>query len=267
LVDFLDEAPSADAARRQARCWDEDAAADEIFAAVSLSKDESEGIFAKMPTLLAKADLDGKVCLDLGCGYGRTLLYAALQGRPAQSIGIDISREMLSCARAHAREHDLRPALARGSIDSLPLRSGSVDFAYSCAVFIHLPKTTVRAALREVVRVLRPGGVALFENSFNGYLNPDGMQTKLITEVGSPWLRTAWVRTYRFREVELLLRRLGPLRSVEIGPERYTVLPTSLLKLPLTPLKPAIKRVNERASRRLKQKSLFVTSWYVRLVK
>jgi hypothetical protein len=122
------------------------------------------------------------------------------------------------------------------------------------------------AALREALRVLRPSGVALFENSFIGWCNPEGIQTKLITTLGSRWLRPAWVRTYRRKEVESMIRQIGP-RSFDIRPERYTVLPRGLFKLQFGPVKPAIKRVNARASKRLHRENLLVGGWSVQLGK
>jgi ubiquinone/menaquinone biosynthesis C-methylase UbiE len=267
VIDFLPDARSGGLLDEQSRCWDEDAERDEVFAAVSQSKRDAGSIFVKMPPGLAAADVDGKVCLDLGCGYGRTLLYTALNGRPDRTIGIDVSRVMLSKARGYARERGLDPALARAGIDALPLRSESVDFVYSSSVFIHCPEEVTAAALRETLRVLRPTGVALFENSFLGWLNPEGIQTKLITTFGSRWLRPAWVRTYRRKELECLLRQTGPLRSIDVRPERYTILPRGVFKLQFGPFKPAIKRANARASKRVHGGDLFVGGWSVRLVK
>ena len=261
--------PDADADQlsdQQSQCWDDEAEDDEIYAAVSRAKVDAESIFVKLEPRLQEADVDGKVCLDLGCGYGRTLLYAALNGRPKQSIGVDISRTMLSKARDYAREHGVDPTLVRASIDALPLPSNSIDFVYSNGVLIHNPTDMTARALRETVRVLKPGGEALFETSFKSWLNPEGIQQKLVTTLGSRWLRTAWVRTYRRGEVVRLVSQAGPTTS-EIGPESYTLLPRSVAKIPLAPVKPAIKRFNARASRRLRGKSMLVSSWYVRLRK
>jgi ubiquinone/menaquinone biosynthesis C-methylase UbiE len=266
LIDFLPAADADPLSDQQSHCWDDEAEDDEIFAAVSRAKTDAESIFVKLPPRLQGTDVDGKVCLDLGCGYGRTLLYAALNGHPRQSIGVDISRTMLSKARGYAREHGLDPTLVRASIDALPLPSESIDFVYSSGVLIHNPTDRTAGALRETVRVLKPGGEALFETSFNGWLNPEGIQQKVVTTLGSRWLRTAWVRTYRRGEVERLVSQAGPTTS-EIGPESYTLLPRRVGKIPLTPVKPAITRFNARASRRLRRKSMFVSSWYVRLGK
>jgi SAM-dependent methyltransferase len=267
IIDFLSDAPPGDLVHEQSRCWDAEAERDEIFASAAQVKSEAEGIFVRIPAGLAAADVHGKVCLDLGCGYGRTLLYTALNGRPDHVIGIDVSRVMLRKARGYARAHGVAPALARASIDSLPLCSESVDFVYSNSVLIHTPKKLTSDALRETYRVLKPGGVALFENSFLGWLNPEGIQTKIITTVGYRWLRSAWVRTYRRKELERLLGQVAPSHSLEVRPERYTVAPRSLFNLQLGPLKRAIKRVNAHASRRLCWDEFLVGSWSVRLTK
>jgi hypothetical protein len=63
-----------------------------------------------------------------------------------------------------------------------------------------------------------------------------------------------------------LVSQAGATTS-EIGPESYTLLPRGVAKIPLAPLKPAIRRFNARASSRLRRKSLFVSSWYVQLRK
>jgi ubiquinone/menaquinone biosynthesis C-methylase UbiE len=266
LIDFVPDAEADPLSEQQSQCWDDEAEKDEIYAAVSRAKVDAESIFVKLPPRLQEADVDGKVCLDLGCGYGRTLLYAALNGRPKQSIGVDISRTMLSKARGYAREHGVDPTLVRASIDALPLPSNSIDFVYSSGVLIHNPTDMTARALRESVRVLNPGGEALFETSFKSWLNPEGIQQKLVTTLGSRWLRTAWVRTYRRGEVVRLVSQAGATTS-EIGPESYTLLPRGVAKIPLASLKPAITRFNARASRRLRRKSMFVSSWYVRLRK
>ena len=151
-----------------AACWDAEAAIDEVAAAAAVPKGEAHGIFVKLPPLLQTAPVAGKVYLDLGCGYGRTLLWVLQNLHPSAAIGIDVSEVMLAKAKGYATELGVNPRLMRASIDKLPLDPESVDFVYSSAVLLHLPKPVVRLALREAVRVLRPGGVALFESSFPG---------------------------------------------------------------------------------------------------
>ena len=264
--DFLADA-APDTAAEQAECWDDEAGSDHVAAAAAVAEHDADDIFVKLPRLLRELDLEGKDYLDLGCGYGRTLLYAARRLGPASAAGVDVSAVMLGKARVYADQLGASVALARASIDALPLPAESVDVVYSSAVLLHLPTEMATRTMREAVRVLRPGGQAIFEDCLVGWLNPDGIQTKIVTTLGRRSLRTAWVRTYRRSEVEAMVRAAGPISSATIDVEGYRLLPKSLGGLQLTPLKPFIARVNERASRRLRFGSLLASGWSVTLHK
>jgi ubiquinone/menaquinone biosynthesis C-methylase UbiE len=88
--------------------------------------------------------------LDLGCGPGNSTVHL-----PAGSIGGDYALSMLHRARRRA------PAMPLLCLDAgaLPLKSGSLDAVTFHSVLYLLPDQP--AALREVVRVLRPGGRAV----------------------------------------------------------------------------------------------------------
>jgi SAM-dependent methyltransferase len=265
-VDFLPGMSDSRPVQDYADCWDDEALRDEIAAATAARKDVSSGIFVKMPPSLSGIDFDDKVAVDLGCGYGRTLIYSQRFGPPSISIGIDISRVMLSKARRYATQYDAHPLLLRAAIDTLPLQADSVDVVYSSGVLLHLPKATARRALREVARVLKVGGTGVFERTFVGWLDPDGIQTKLVTSLAGRWLRPAWVRTYRYGELRSLLAESGDFSAVEITPESHKVVPTSLFHLNV-PWKRYAQRLNAKASSRLESKRAFVTSWYVKVTK
>jgi len=91
--------------------------------------------------------------LDLGCGPGRHT--AALVRRGARVVGLDLSRALLRAAREAGAER-----LVRADMRSLPLRDAAFDavlnlftsFGYFAADAEH------ETVLREVARVLRPGG-------------------------------------------------------------------------------------------------------------
>lgn len=87
--------------------------------------------------------------LDAGCGTGGNL--RCLEGGSA--IGIDVSDLALRLARGRTG----RP-LVRGSLAALPFRDGSFDVVLCTDVLYHARVTDDRAALRELFRVLRPGG-------------------------------------------------------------------------------------------------------------
>jgi SAM-dependent methyltransferase len=97
--------------------------------------------------------------LDVGVGgSGYTVIEAARRGRPA--IGCDLSLEGLQVAREFARREGVldRTLWVCCSAERLPLASGSVGDALAIAVLEHVPDDD--AALRELARVLRPGGHA-----------------------------------------------------------------------------------------------------------
>src|SRR3954465_10212414 len=102
--------------------------------------------------------------VDVGCGIGR--LTRPLAARAAQVKAIDVSSEMLDQARA------LNTGLTNvewlhGDGERLqPIPDASVDACISHVVFRHIPDPAITLRyVREMGRVLRPGGFAAFELS------------------------------------------------------------------------------------------------------
>jgi SAM-dependent methyltransferase len=95
----------------------------------------------------------GMRILDAGCGTGGNLQWLRRFG---QVWGIDLSSE----AMRFCRERDL-DTVSRASVLDLPFPHGAFDLVTSFDVIYHLDVADDVAALREVRRVLRPGGVAL----------------------------------------------------------------------------------------------------------
>jgi ubiquinone/menaquinone biosynthesis C-methylase UbiE len=93
----------------------------------------------------------GARVLDVGCGPAHDT--AGLRDLGLRAIGFDRSRGML----AQARPHQL--PLLLGDMRQLPLRAGALDGLWVCASFLHIPKPDAPEVLRELRRVLRPGGV------------------------------------------------------------------------------------------------------------
>jgi ArsR family transcriptional regulator len=93
--------------------------------------------------------------LDIGTGTGRILQVFA--GRVRRGLGIDLSREMLSVARANLERRNLRHCHVRqGDIYNLTVPQGSVDVVTIHHVLHFLDDPA--AAIREAARTLRPGG-------------------------------------------------------------------------------------------------------------
>ncbi len=97
--------------------------------------------------------------LDLGCGAGHvSFQVAALAG---EVVAYDLSAEMLAVVAQSAAERGLgNIATEEGQAESLPFADGEFDFVFSRYSTHHW--RDVGLALREVRRVLKPGGVACF---------------------------------------------------------------------------------------------------------
>jgi SAM-dependent methyltransferase len=112
---------------------------------------------------LAAALLDDRLrrrdqaLLDAGCGTGGFLRWALDLPAFDTGAGIDVSPEGIVLARRQVPEADLRV----GSVTSLPYADASFDVAVCNDVLQHLTEHQAPAALRELRRVLRPGGTLL----------------------------------------------------------------------------------------------------------
>ena len=95
----------------------------------------------------------GKDVLEVGCGTGLILHRVGQHARSAR--GIDLSGGML----AKAVHRGL--AVAQASATDLPIATASVDVAYSFKVLAHIPD--IQGAMREMARVVRPGGYVIAE--------------------------------------------------------------------------------------------------------
>lgn len=111
------------------------------------------GMTDVMDTLLAEHLRRNQVScfLDIGCGSGIGLKWAASRLPSARRIGVDISRHGLRHCRG------LGASLHLASSERLPLVDAVIDLAICVDVLQHLPDD--RPTLREAARVLKPGGV------------------------------------------------------------------------------------------------------------
>jgi ubiquinone/menaquinone biosynthesis C-methylase UbiE len=100
----------------------------------------------------------GMKLLDAGCGGGSITVGLAEAVAPGEVIGLDIDAGQLKVAASLASERGLSNArFEAGSVYELPYPDGYFDAAYCHAVLMHL-KDPLKA-LRELGRVLKPGGV------------------------------------------------------------------------------------------------------------
>ena len=109
--------------------------------------------------LLREASIqDGYRVLDLGCGTGTLALLVKRAHRGAEVFGLDADAEALKLARTKLEGADVEVRLDQGLASALPYTAESFDRALSSLFFHHLPSALKVEAMREVLRVLRPGG-------------------------------------------------------------------------------------------------------------
>jgi len=102
--------------------------------------------------------------LDVACGTGRTLhqLSRALPG--LRLWGVDLSPAYVRAARRRL-EHVEELTLAVENAEALPFADGAFDVVTSVYLFHELPRNARRNVVRELHRVVRPGGLVVIEDS------------------------------------------------------------------------------------------------------
>jgi ubiquinone/menaquinone biosynthesis C-methylase UbiE len=100
-------------------------------------------------------------CLDFGCGVGR--LTQALCHYFDRCDGVDIAASMITLAQRYNRHGDRCRYHVNDAPDLRLFPDGSFDFICSLIVLQHIEPTYTKAYINEFVRLLRPGGVAVFQ--------------------------------------------------------------------------------------------------------
>ena len=104
----------------------------------------------------------GEVVLDLGCGAGLDLyFYAKAVGEKGKVYGLDISEDMASKARRNMELAGIKNAeISVGESDNLSFNNNFLDVVASNGIYNLSPNKEV--VMREVYRVLKPGGRTVF---------------------------------------------------------------------------------------------------------
>ena len=163
-----------------------------------------EGLRARQAAVVHMlGDVPGDV-VDAGMGPGR--LLADLHSQGWQVAGVDLSRGMVEAARARLPAAAAR--LREGSIEQLPFEAATFDAAVATGVLEYVDFRV--GALRELARVLRPGGVAVVSVP-----NPLGPREALNWVVLYPLAR-------RLKRIVPLGRPAPPRRPWPPGRGRFT---------------------------------------------
>ena len=153
--------------------WDERARKDAFHYIASWRKDWTPESFFEsgeedyqklLEPVLGRAGWDprGKTMLELGCGAGR--MTRSFAQRFSHVYAFDISAEMLGHARTLFPEAANVEWILGNGVDLSGLGNETVDFAFSYIVLQHMPETVFALRyIREMLRVLKPGGMYLFQ--------------------------------------------------------------------------------------------------------
>jgi 2-polyprenyl-6-hydroxyphenyl methylase/3-demethylubiquinone-9 3-methyltransferase len=139
------------------------------------------GRFAYLNGVLGTLGLryDDLEVLDLGCGGG--LMSEAYARHGARVTGVDPSSVSLAVARSHARESRLSIRYEQGRGEAIPLPDASFDLVSCCDVLEHVDD--LDAVIRQIARVLRPGGLFFFDT-----INRTWLSWLFVIEVFQEWL-------------------------------------------------------------------------------
>jgi SAM-dependent methyltransferase len=108
-------------------------------------------------------DVAGKRILDYGCGHGMASVVLAHRG--AVVSGIDLSPGYIAEAHRRADANEVAVEFRTADAEQLPFANSTFDAIWGCAILHHLD---LRQAGQEVLRVLKPDGVAVFCEPWGG---------------------------------------------------------------------------------------------------
>jgi len=158
-----------------------------------------EGLWQSEEKLFNKYFKKGSKILDVGCGSGRTTFPLIRMGYKV--IGIDLTPAMITSAKKIAEELKTKTDFNIGNVTNLEFINENFDGAlFSFNGWDQIPGKEDRLkALKEVYRVLKPGGYFIF--------------TSHIREIGkrTPYWIMQWIKMY-------ILERFGfPANEIEFG--------------------------------------------------
>jgi ubiquinone/menaquinone biosynthesis C-methylase UbiE len=151
------------------------------------------GRYRKIRPLLFQG-LTGRV-LDAGVGTGRNFpFYPPF----AHVVGIDVSPAMLSRARRRLTTASANVELREMDVTRLDFPDRSFDAAVTAFLFCTLPDELQVPGLKELGRVVKPGGIIrLLE-----YTRPNGRFRRLMTKLWEPWVSWAYGASFDRRTEE-----------------------------------------------------------------
>lgn len=192
--------------------------------------------------------------LDVGCGLGRLLKWAAPACETA--VGLDVSAEMLKKARS--RLHGCKNVRLKRLPVTLrfPIPSSSIDFAYFYHVSEHVEREDAFKILSEIRRCLRRSGRALVQFSLLDYSDNQREFIKWARYGDEEGVRS---RFYTESEISALLEMVQLFPQIRLFvPGEFVVVVTRhdsrvLGEMPLVPLRAAAPQPRQKRARKSSQ--------------
>jgi len=155
-------------------------------------------------------DLSGRL-LDAGVGTGRNFPFYP---PGASVVGIDLSPAMLARDTHRAHLSPARIELKQMDVTRLDFLDATFDAAVATFLFCVLPDELQLSALRELGRVVKPGGlIRLLE-----YVRPQGTIRRVVAKIWEPWIGWAYGASFDRRTEERI-----PAAGLQIQESRFVV--------------------------------------------
>lgn len=127
--------------------------------------------------------------LDIGCGPGGWVLDVAFENPKINVVGIDISQQMVEYARAHAEAQGMNNASFQvmNALESLEFDDNSFDVVNARYLQAFMMKTSWAPLMKEIMRILRPGGRLLLTDGEWSISNSPAFEKMgaMLTNVGT----------------------------------------------------------------------------------
>ncbi|TMD62480.1 MAG: methyltransferase domain-containing protein [Chloroflexi bacterium] len=127
--------------------------------------------------------------LDVGCGPGGWVLDVAFEHPKINVVGFDISQQMVEYARAHAEAQGMNNASFQvmNALESLEFDDNSFDVVNARYIQAFMMKTSWAPLMKEIMRILRPGGRLLLTDGEWSISNSPAFEKMgaMLTNVGT----------------------------------------------------------------------------------